>query len=613
MKLLLKLLGLLGVSGFIALLILLVAGAVVWWVLKKRFSGFMTKAVIAGSPPHLHLVRELTPVWDDHDEISERVNALRALGFRALGTYGCQELDAFQLVAMAHAQEGFAAAVFEHPDQGCWVDLATQFRDTGEYLVVSGAPDPGNKPKIPGFIKHFDKKASVEKLFRVFVKKVGHHLVVPVSPENYVSFFETYYAAEMAGYYEALGIEPDATSASPEEPIDRDPVQDEACAPLFRAIHHRDSAQLQQHLQGLSASAGGSLEGRDEEGRTPLMAAVLTGDPAFVEPLIAAGADVNATVPGNPSQPFHRTRSWQEMAAEQDPDSQAAMATVGRVLNAFGADSLNAYGSQAPLTPLILAIWTGSEPVAAALIEAGATTVTGKEPEPLHYAVERGDIHLVNLLLRSGVDLELRDEMGQTPLMVAVREQDVELVQWLLEAGAEVDSKDEDGDTALSIAGYEGAEDIFEVLVPRAKKNIRKARKHLASNADPEQNPVARRLERAAEDGKVARLQRLLGHGLAVDSVADEEGRTALIAAAGAGELRVVRWLLDLKANVNHRTQSGECALSTAVGSPGVDGRLLPDLVQMLLDAGASLDALDAESRQRVVQVLQSRGGVLPA
>ena len=609
MKLLLKLLGLLGVSGFLALLVLLAAGAVVWFVLKGRFSGFMTKAMIAASPPHLHLIRELSPVWDDHEEIVEKVNALRAHGFRALGTYGCQELDDFQLVAMAHPREGFAAAVFEHPDQGRWVDLATQFRDTGEYLVVSGAPNPGNKPKIPGFIKHFDKKASVDKLFQIFGKKLGHHLVNPVGPENYVSFFETYYAAEMEGYYEALGIEPDVTLGAVEDPIDRDPAQDEACAPLFRALAQRDPLQLQQALQTLAATGAG-LEGRDEEGRTPLMAAVLTGDPNLVEPLIAAGADVHATVPGHSDRPFHRERSWQEMAQEQDPEAQAAMASVGRVLNAFGADSTVA---KDPLTPLILAIWTGSEPVASSLIQAGAATVYGRDPEPLHYAAERGDIHMVNLLLRSGVDLEQRDELGQTVLMVAVREQDLELAQWLLEAGADVDQKDEDGDTALSIAGYEGAEDIFEVLVPHAKKNIRKARKHLSSNADPEENPVARRLERSARGGKVAHLQRLLGSGLAVDSVADEEGQTALIAAAESGELRVVRMLLDAGANVNHRNRGGECALSAAVESASVDGRMLPDLVQMLLDAGASLDTLEADARQRVVQVLQSRGGVLPA
>ena len=268
MKLLLKVVGLLGITGIVVLVVLV---ALIWWLVKKKLTGFLTKTLIAASPPTLHLVRELSPVWDDFDLVTEHVDALRALGFRALGTFGCQELDQFQLVAMAHPKEGFAAAVFEHPERGRWVDIATQFRDTGEYLVVSSAPEGGQRPKIPGFVKHFDKKASVHKLFQIFSKKVGHHLVVPVGPDNYVSFFETHYETEMQAYYDHYGIEPDAPM-TPLEAIDRDPAQDQACAPLFRAIAYRDLAQLQQQLHGLT-SAGGSLEGRDEDGKTPLMAA----------------------------------------------------------------------------------------------------------------------------------------------------------------------------------------------------------------------------------------------------------------------------------------------------------------------------------------------------
>ena len=165
-----------------------------------------------------------------------------------------------------------------------------------------------------------------------------------------------------------------------------------------------------------------------------------------------------------------------------------------------------------------------------------------------------------------------------------------------------------------------GADDLFELLVPTAKKNIRKARKSLASNADPERNAAAGRLAETAREGKVARLQRMLGHGLHPDSVQDADSWTPLMTAAGWGELRSVRMLLDAGANANWRDDSNQSPLAVTVESPDIDPRIQGDLVQMLIDAGASLDALDSDARQKVVQVLQSPrrrasslNGMLPA
>ena len=612
MSLILKIVGWLGGSVLIGLLILVVVGTVAWFVLKRKFSGFIVKATIAAQPPRIHLVRERSPIWDDHEEVQKKVDALRAVGFKALGTFGIQEMDGFQLVAMAHPREGYAAAVFEHTDQGVWVDFAARFRDNGAFLVVTGSPTAVKFPKMPGFQKLYDKKATPQKLFKLFSSQIGNHLVDPVNPSNYVDFFEGYYEDEMKALYENLGIEADGDvggAAAVEMP--RDEVADRQAAPLFEALAASDLGGLRRAVAEAQA-AGASLEGRDGDGRTPLMAAVMTGDLELVRPLLEAGADVRAEAPGDADRPFQRSGSWQDAVDPDDAEAKAAAATMGRVLGAFGASNIGGPGGSDTLTPLILAIWVGNDAMAQALIEAGASVDTGS-PRPLHYAVERGDLHMVNLILRSGAELDGVDEDGVTPLMVAVREEDVETVQWLLEAGAQVDVKDEDGDTALSMAAEQGCEDLFEILVPLAKKNIRRARKNLAASADPERNSAAARLLRTAMDGKIARLQRLLVQGTPPDAQEDPGSWTALMAAASGGRLRAMRMLLDAGADVNLRTEDGETALSYVAESFELDPRRRPDAVQMLLDAGASLDLLSPEARRKVVSVLQSRGGVLPA
>ena len=135
---LLKVIGWLGGSMLLGVVILILVAVIAWQVIKHRWSGFFVKAQIAAQPPHLHLIRERQPMWDDFDEVRNRVDILRGFGFRAIGTFGIQEMDGFQLVAMAHPNQGYAAAVFEHTDQGQWCDFAARCHDTRDWSSRSG-------------------------------------------------------------------------------------------------------------------------------------------------------------------------------------------------------------------------------------------------------------------------------------------------------------------------------------------------------------------------------------------------------------------------------------------------------------------------------------------
>ncbi len=77
------------------------------------------------------------------------------------------------------------------------------------------------------------------------------------------------------------------------------------------------------------------------------------------------------------------------------------------------------------------------------------------EPDPdhipgtIHEAAERGDTEAVEQYLQSGVDVNVKDDFGQTPLHMAAYEGHTETARLLLENGADVNARDDFGFTPL--------------------------------------------------------------------------------------------------------------------------------------------------------------------
>jgi len=80
---------------------------------------------------------------------------------------------------------------------------------------------------------------------------------------------------------------------------------------------------------------------------------------------------------------------------------------------------------------------------------------------PLHLACIWGDLDAVEVLVRSGADINARGERGQTPLFAA---KDIELVKLLVSLGAKKDIIDDEGYTAESYARILGRQSIASFL-----------------------------------------------------------------------------------------------------------------------------------------------------
>jgi ankyrin repeat protein len=170
---------------------------------------------------------------------------------------------------------------------------------------------------------------------------------------------------------------------------------------------------------------------------------------------------------------------------------------------------------------------------------------------PLIWAARMGRSGLASVLLDLGADVNLTDEDGATALMAGLAYPEV--VRTLLEYRADVDSRDKWGWTALMCACRDVLPVAVRILV-RAGASVDREALHLAArgNYSPDDTVRSRQI-----------CKTLLDAGANIDGRA-ADGRTALMSAAAAGNLPVVRLLLARGADVEARMDGGETALMLA-------------------------------------------------
>jgi ankyrin repeat protein len=85
----------------------------------------------------------------------------------------------------------------------------------------------------------------------------------------------------------------------------------------------------------------------------------------------------------------------------------------------------------------------------------------------LVYAALRGDMEMVNFLLRSGADIHCKCEFGKTALMHASTRGHVAVVLLLLRhlGKSGLDERDDNGNTALMLACRQGQMEVVRVLL----------------------------------------------------------------------------------------------------------------------------------------------------
>lgn len=154
-------------------------------------------------------------------------------------------------------------------------------------------------------------------------------------------------------------------------------------------------------------------------------------------------------------------------------------------------------------------------------------------PPDIFALVNAGDAAGVEQVLASGVDVNIRDELGQTPIVVAALAGQGEVASVLAQHGADVMARTDKGMTAIHAAAFSGNLEAMKLL--------------LAGGADVnDQNNFAHitPLHAAAEENQVAVVEALIDAGIDV-SLVDVKGYTASTLAGWKQNWDVVQVLVD--------------------------------------------------------------------
>jgi ankyrin repeat protein len=153
------------------------------------------------------------------------------------------------------------------------------------------------------------------------------------------------------------------------------------------------------------------------------------------------------------------------------------------------------------------------------LLETGADASTkcgAAKTTPLHAAVAGRCVDAVDLLMRAGVDVNAKDDFGQTVLHYAASKGDLEIIKRLIATGADINAEENElGYTPLHIALVMSKEEAALELINAGADIVRADRR----GQTPLHLAVRKCLVRAVEE--------LLRRGVPVNAV-DAEGDTPL-------------------------------------------------------------------------------------
>jgi ankyrin repeat protein len=172
-------------------------------------------------------------------------------------------------------------------------------------------------------------------------------------------------------------------------------------------------------------------------------------------------------------------------------------------------------------------------------------------PRGFFRAIESGNARAIELFLKAGVDVELKNQVGWTPLMVSAFMGSEEGATLLLNAGANVHARDDLGYGPVHWAALQGYPNVVAMLLQKG------------ADANVKSNKGLTPLLQAAARGHGEVVQLLLSKGAAVNE-ADIQGWTPLHKAVSNKHLDVVRLLIGANANPLAQHAGGATPISIA-------------------------------------------------
>lgn len=338
----------------------------------------------------------------------------------------------------------------------------------------------------------------------------------------------------------------------------------------------------------LLLAAGADPECRDTTGETCLMLAARTGREDVVRALLDSGAAVDGRDEGYQQTPL--------MVASREGHARIVALLLGKGAN---VDAQTRTGK----VPAFRTPASNSGSKGAGIVRGGWPERGERDPVPgaktsLLYASREGHLQVVSQLLDAGAEIEKPDADGVTPLLMAALNGHVDVARALIARGASVRASDWYGQTPLFAAvDYRN----LDVSGPTRDNGVDRAallgliglliEKGADVNARTKEYPPQRRW--------ITRLGSL--------SWVDFTGQTPFLRAALAGDVTVMRLLLEHGADANIPTFNGTTPLMAAAGVNWVlsqtydEGQpALLEAVKLALEKGNDVNAVNSMGLQAI-------------
>ena len=386
-------------------------------------------------------------------------------------------------------------------------------------------------------------------------------------------------------------------------------------------------------------NAGADANERLPNGETPLMMSARTGKVGAIKVLLAHKADVNAKESLRGTTALMWAAAYGNPAAiqtliEHGADASARSGATSKGRSAYLAPTAkerarqegpSAQRGQRRQTPNEVPQTDVDPDLADRIAFLARGDQDGGGLTPLMFAARRGDIESARILLAAGASVNQVTNYGWSPLLAATQNRYYKLATFLLDNGADPNIANKGGWTPLYLAtdnrniengdyptrkpDMDHLEYITTLLAHGANPNARMKESTETRTIFTHQwlyEDGATAFLRAAQSSDITLLRLLLEHG-ADPNIATTNKTTPLMVAAGIGwvegvtneqgpkeNIETVKLLLALGADVNAADGDGRTALHGAAHK----GR--NEVVQILADRGARLDARDGGSRDSI-------------
>jgi ankyrin repeat protein len=372
---------------------------------------------------------------------------------------------------------------------------------------------------------------------------------------------------------------------------------------------------------------------RNPDGSTPLQWAVYTGDVAEAKRLLGAGADVSlannyGATPMSLAAEVGNTDMLNVLlqaganADSPNPDGQTALLAVARTGNVEAAQLLLKHGATVDArekwggqTALMWASARRHPEMMRLLISNGAdvnarsidrnyqrhVTAEGRPKNldsggltPLLYAARENCVACVEVLLKSGADIDLQDPDGVSPLLLAIMNANWDLARQLILAGADVNQWDIYGEAPLFNAvelrnRVDGGRASIDP--PNKTSGLAIVKALIERGADPNQQLFF----------KPAHVRGGGGGDVRNAAATFTRGATPLIRAANNGDLEVVKLLLEHGADATLNMADRQTPIHAVLAGRSSEQQAL-ELIRVLHKAGADVNVVALVNHEEEVR-----------